>query len=114
MGKAKKVHVRHPHPKAVEPGKVLKFNEETETTEIVEEKMYRDPEPEENYGRRLEEGQRVKFYGTHDKSNQFTGRVVRVHEDSDLVDIAAEPDGKAIEVETTLTAHSSDITPLEE
>jgi hypothetical protein len=62
----------------------------------------------------FEEGQRVKFYGTHDKSNQFTGTIVHVHEDSDLVDIAAEPDGKAIEVETILTAHATDVTPLEE
>lgn len=62
----------------------------------------------------LAEGQHVKFYGTHDKSHQFTGTIVRVHEDSDLVDISAEPDGKAIEVETVLTAHSSDVTPIEE
>jgi hypothetical protein len=64
--------------------------------------------------KKLAEGERVKFFGTHDKSNQFTGTIVHVHEDSDLVDIAAEPDGKAIEIETILTAHSSDVSPIEE
>jgi hypothetical protein len=68
----------------------------------------------ETGAKKFSEGQRVKFYGTHDKSNQFTGRIVRMHEDSDLIDISAEPDGKAIEVETVLTAHSSDVTPLED
>jgi hypothetical protein len=62
----------------------------------------------------FQEGQHVKFFGTHDKSNQFTGTIVHVHEDSDLIDIAADPDGKAIEVETILTAHASDVTALEE
>jgi len=64
--------------------------------------------------KKLAEGERVKFYGTHDKANQFTGTIVRVHEDSDLVDIATEPDGKAIEVEVILTAHASDVTQVEE
>jgi hypothetical protein len=64
--------------------------------------------------KKLEEGQRVKFFGTHDKSHQFTGTIVRVHDDSDLVDIATEPDGKAIEIETILTAHATDVTPVEE
>jgi hypothetical protein len=68
----------------------------------------------ESGAKKLAEGQRVKFFGTHDKSNQFTGMIVRVHGDSDLVDIAAEPDGKAIEIETILTAHASDVTPVEE
>lgn len=58
----------------------------------------------------LEAGQHVKFYGTHDKSNRLTGTIVRVHEDSDLVDISVEPDGKVIEVATILSAHSSDVT----
>jgi hypothetical protein len=71
------------------------------------------PTPETT-AKKLAEGQRVKFFGTHDKTNQFTGTIVRVHEDSDLVDISAEPDGKAIEVETILTAHASDVTPVEE
>jgi hypothetical protein len=64
--------------------------------------------------KKLAEGERVKFFGSHDKSHQFTGTIVRVHEDSDLVDIATEPDGKAIEIETILTAHATDVTPVEE
>ena len=64
--------------------------------------------------KKLAEGERVKFFGTHDKSHQFTGTIVRVHEDSDLLDIATEPDGKVIEVEVILTAHASDVTPVEE
>lgn len=62
----------------------------------------------------ISEGTRVRFTQTHDTSHSFTGTVVRVHEDSDLVDIAVEPDGKAIEVETTMTANKRDVTPLDE
>lgn len=71
-------------------------------------------QPAETGAKKLAEGERVKFFGTHDKSHQLTGTIVRVHEDSDLVDISAEPDGKVIEVSTILTAHSSDVTPIEE
>jgi hypothetical protein len=60
------------------------------------------------------EGDRVRFTGTHDKMHTFTGTVVRVHDDSDLVDISVEPDGKTIEVEAIMTAHSADVTPAEE
>lgn len=62
----------------------------------------------------ISEGQRVRFTQTHDAAHTFTGTVVRVHEDSDLVDIAVEPDGKAIEVETTMTANKRDVTPVDE
>lgn len=62
----------------------------------------------------IAEGQRVRFTGTHDQSHTFTGTVVKVHDDSDLVDIAVEPDGKAIEVETTMTANKRDVTPVDE
>lgn len=60
------------------------------------------------------EGQRVKFRRSHDKALELTGTIVKVHEDSDLVDIATEPDGKVIEVETIETAHTADVTPLED
>jgi hypothetical protein len=62
----------------------------------------------------LEAGQRVKFFRTHDKATELTGTILKVHDGSDLVDIATEPDGKAIEIETLETAHVSDVTPIAE
>lgn len=59
-------------------------------------------------------GQRVRFFGTHDKAHQLTGTIERFHDDSDLVDITTEIDGKAVEVETLRIAHVSDITAAEE
>jgi len=59
-------------------------------------------------------GQRVKYFPAHDKSNPRTGVIEAFHEDSDLVDITAEPDGKAVEVEKLETAHISDVTDAEE
>lgn len=60
------------------------------------------------------EGQRVKFKSTHDQQHELTGTIVRVHEDSDLVDIETEPDGKIIEVASVATAHAKDCTLIEE
>ena len=61
----------------------------------------------------LKVGARVKFYGTHDKAHQLTGTIEKFHEDSDLVDITSEIDGHAVEVERLMTAHISDVTPVE-
>jgi hypothetical protein len=60
--------------------------------------------------RGFEVGQTVKFYRTHDKSHQLTGVIENFHEEDDLVDIKATPDGKAVEIETGMVAHISDIT----
>lgn len=57
----------------------------------------------------LEIGQRVKFYRTHDQSHQLVGKIAAFSETSDLVDIVAEVDGKAVEVETTMTANIKDV-----
>lgn len=62
----------------------------------------------------LSPGQRVRFRRSHDKAVELTGKIVKVHEDEDVVDVQVEPDGKLAEVETTETAHVDDITPLEE
>jgi hypothetical protein len=62
----------------------------------------------------ISEGTRVRFTQTHDKSHSFTGTVLRVHEDANLVDISVEPDGKAIEVETVMTANKADVVPVDE
>jgi hypothetical protein len=51
----------------------------------------------------------VSFLSTHDKFHRLTGTIEQFHEGSDLVDILAEPDGKAIEVERTMTAHLDDV-----
>jgi hypothetical protein len=68
---------------------------------------------EQTYEKRgFEVGQRVGFLPTHDKATPLTGTIVAFHEDSDLVDIEAEPDGKAVEVERVFQAHISDVTPL--
>jgi len=63
---------------------------------------------------KVSEGDRVQFTQSHDKMHTFTGTVVRVHDDSDLVDISVEPDGKAIEVETVMTANAAEVTPVDE
>jgi hypothetical protein len=60
------------------------------------------------------EGQRVKFRRSHDKATVLTGTIVKMHDDCDLVDIATEPDGKILEVETIETTHTADLIPLEE
>jgi hypothetical protein len=67
--------------------------------------------PEHN---EISEGTRVRFTQTHDKSHSFTGTVLRVHDDANLVDISVEPDGKAIEVETVMTANKADVVPVDE
>lgn len=103
MGRAKRER-REPR----EPKKLTKFNPE-EIKEIAEAEK---PMAEEKQG--FEQGQRVKFRRSHDKSLELTGTVVRVHSDADLVDIATEPDGKVLEVETIETAHFADVTPIEE
>ena len=59
----------------------------------------------------LELGQRVKFLRSHDRTVELTGRIVKIHEDSDAVDIETEPDGRIAEVSTIETAHRADITP---
>ena len=61
----------------------------------------------------FEVGQRVKFRRSHDKALELTGTIVRVHENyPDLLDIATEPDGKILEVETIETAHIADVSPI--
>ena len=56
------------------------------------------------------EGDRVKFRPAHNKALELVGKVAKVHEDSDLVDIECEVDGKLVEVEGHLqTAHISDV-----
>jgi hypothetical protein len=62
----------------------------------------------------VKKGQRVKFKSTHDQSHEHTGTIVRVHEDSELVDIAVEPDGKIFEVASVATAHRKDCTAVTE
>lgn len=62
----------------------------------------------------LELGQRVKFQRSHDRSVELTGKIVKIYEDSDSVDIETEPDGKIAEVSTTETAHAADVTPVAE
>jgi hypothetical protein len=59
-------------------------------------------------------GQRVKFLGTHDRSHQLTGTIEKFHDDSDLVDITAEPDGHAVEVESVITANIADLEEVED
>lgn len=59
-------------------------------------------------------GDRVKFFRTHDKGTELTGTITGFREDSDLVDVTAEPDGKAVEVERTEQAHISDLTEADE
>jgi hypothetical protein len=58
--------------------------------------------------------QRVRFRRSHDKTVELTGKIVRIHEDADCVDVQVEPDGKLAEIEITETAHAGDVTPLEE
>lgn len=62
----------------------------------------------------FEVGQRVNFYRAHDKATLLTGTIGKFHEDSDLVDIETEADGKAIEVERIETAHISDLRAIDE
>jgi hypothetical protein len=62
----------------------------------------------------VKKGQRVKFRSTHDQSHEHTGTIVRVHDDSELVDIAVEPDGKISEVASVATAHRLHCTPIAE
>jgi len=61
----------------------------------------------------LELGQRVKFLRSHDRTVELTGRIVKIHEDSDAVDIETEPDGRIAEVSTIETAHRGDITAVD-
>jgi len=60
----------------------------------------------------LEMGQRVKFLRSHDRTVELTGRIVKIHDDSDAVDIETEPDGRIAEVSTTETAHAADVTAI--
>jgi hypothetical protein len=62
----------------------------------------------------VKKGQHVKFRSTHDPGREHSGTIVRVHEDSELVDIAVEPDGKIFEVASVTTAHRSQCTPIAE
>jgi hypothetical protein len=62
---------------------------------------------------KLREGQRVKFFRTHDKTLELTGTITQVNEDS-TVNIETQPDGKAIEVGGIETAHADDVTPLDD
>jgi hypothetical protein len=62
----------------------------------------------------LEMGQRVKFLRSHDRTVELTGRIVKIHDDSDAVDIETEPDGRIAEVSTTETAHAADVTVVTE
>ncbi len=61
---------------------------------------------------KLEVGQRVRFRRSHDKATELTGKIVKLHEDSDLIDVETEPDGRIAEISTTETVHSSDATLL--
>ena len=45
------------------------------------------------------EGDRVKFRPSHNKALELTGKVVKVHESGELVDVEAEVDGKIVEAE---------------
>ncbi len=54
-------------------------------------------------------GDRVKFFRLHDKQTALVGTIEKFHEDSDLVDIKAEVDGKKVEVERTESAHLDDV-----
>jgi ribosome maturation factor RimP len=112
VGKAKKIHTekRAPRHTKREPAKIIKFDPEAETVEI--EEIAEVPMAKEKKG--LQVGQRVKFYRTHDGAHQLTGTIEKFHEDSDLVDITTEIDGKAVEVERLETAHVSDVTAAEE
>lgn len=47
----------------------------------------------------FKEGDRVKFAASHNKALELVGKVVKVHESGDLVDVEADVDGKIIEVE---------------
>ncbi len=62
----------------------------------------------------LEVGQRVRFSRSHDGAVELVGRIVKIHEDSESVDIETEPDGRIAEVSTTETAHAANITPVGE
>jgi hypothetical protein len=68
----------------------------------------------------FEIGKRVKFFRSHDKQNELTGKIMAnfgegaIPDDSALYLIETEPDGKRIEVSSIETAHVSDITPIEE
>jgi hypothetical protein len=44
-------------------------------------------------------GDRVKFPSSHNKALELVGRIVKVHESGDAVDIECDVDGKIIEVE---------------
>jgi hypothetical protein len=60
----------------------------------------------------LNEGDRVKFQPPHNKALQLVGKVVRVHEDGDLVDVEAEVDGKIVQVEGHVhTVSASSVKP---
>ena len=50
-------------------------------------------------GADVKEGDRVKFSPTHNKAVELVGKVVKVHESGDLVDVECEVDGKIVEVE---------------
>jgi hypothetical protein len=55
-------------------------------------------------------GQRVWFARSHDKVTKLFGRILKIHSGSaDCVDIATEPDGKAVEVAGIETAHAGDV-----
>ena len=61
-------------------------------------------------GSSFAEGDRVRFAPSHNKALELVGKVVKVHESGDLVDIECEVDGKVVEVEGHIqTAHVSDV-----
>jgi hypothetical protein len=68
----------------------------------------------------FEIGKRVKFFRSHDKQTELTGKIIAnfgegaIPDDAALYMIETEPDGKNIEVASIETAHVSDITPIEE
>ena len=47
----------------------------------------------------FQEGDRVTFLSSHNKALELVGKIVKIHEESDLLDIEADVDGKIIEVE---------------
>ena len=64
---------------------------------------------------KLTVGQRVKFRRSHDKSTELTGRITAISEDNpNDVTIETEPDGKAIEVSGSESAHAADCTAIED
>jgi len=63
----------------------------------------------------FQEGDRVKFAPSHNKALELTGKIVKIHEGADLLDIEADVDGKIIEVEGHVqTVSAADVKPASE